>query len=100
MFSKPQLDIGGNVRALKQMLDHPLIFRDSIRELDKPQNVYKTIIKVNKSWMNSVVPIFEIEIIFTFFICEGANQTEIIESSVKTNSSQRNTGHSAGQKNS
>ena len=28
------------------MLDHPLIFRDSIKELDKPQNMYKTTIKV------------------------------------------------------
>jgi len=26
------------------MLDHPLIFRDSIKELDKPQNMYKTTI--------------------------------------------------------
>ena len=39
-------DISGSVRALKQMLDHPLIFRDSVKELDKPQALYRTILKV------------------------------------------------------
>ncbi len=39
-------DIGANVRALKHMLEHPLVLRDPVSELDKPQAPYRTIHKV------------------------------------------------------
>jgi hypothetical protein len=41
-------DIGANVRALKHMLDHPLILREPANELDKPQAPYRTIVKERK----------------------------------------------------
>jgi hypothetical protein len=60
------------VRALKQMIDHPLIFRDSIRELDKPQNAYKSIFKVNNNNLNLMVSLFEMK--FHIFLKERAKQ--------------------------
>lgn len=33
-------DMGSCVRALRHLLDHPIIYRDACYELDKPQNAY------------------------------------------------------------
>ena len=39
-------DLGGSVRALKQMLTNPLVFRDPCVDLDKPQVPVRTFMKV------------------------------------------------------
>jgi hypothetical protein len=38
--------LGASVRALKHMLDHPLILRDPLLELDRPQPPYRELKKV------------------------------------------------------
>jgi hypothetical protein len=32
--------MGSCVRALRHLLEHPIIYRDACYELDKPQNAY------------------------------------------------------------
>lgn len=38
--------MNGSVRALKQMLNNPMIYREPCKELDKKQNAYRTLAKV------------------------------------------------------
>lgn len=42
------LDIGASVRALKQILDHPTIVRDPVKDLNKPQAPLRKNVKIDK----------------------------------------------------
>lgn len=48
-------DIGASVRALKQMLDHPLIFREPCKELEKPQVALRTSLSKEKHVNNKII---------------------------------------------
>jgi hypothetical protein len=71
------------VRALKQMLDHPLYYRSSCKELDRPQNPYKSSITNTNTNNDRPKPIIKQKMSYSGPLEPRINETTQILDNIK-----------------